>query len=66
MIIHQQADKNTGGNSGLTGTMFIKPDKKYKSPFQKSNYYFHLYENQHFSFNVGFFLFKNSEIKIDV
>ena len=63
MILHKKFDINFGGKTGLFYPSFTNLEIKRRRPFQFININFHLIENQHFKFNVGFFLPEISKIK---
>ena len=55
MIFHKSVDISFDGKAGLFNTTVANQNKKCSRPFQFRNNIFHLFENQHFNFNVGFF-----------
>lgn len=63
MIFHKSVNISFDGKAGLFNTSVVNLNKKCSRPFQFRNNIFHLIENQHFNFNVGFFLPVISEIK---
>lgn len=63
MIIHKDFNIYFGGERDFLLSTVINQNKKYRRPFQLRNNIFHFNENQHFSFNVGFFLPEISKIK---
>lgn len=63
MSTHKIFNTFFGGKTDLLNHSITNLKTMYKSPFQFRNNIFHFNENQHFNYNVGFFLSEFCEIK---